>query len=156
MFNPIEKQRLFSAIPPTGALASTGTVISLKNIQKAYAVVYVTNTSSHTIIATPYQQTGVASTDAKVFANTLNIWTSSSDGVLRKSSAATTFTFAVTTTPDQKMAIFEIDMGQMDLANGFDCLSIQVTASSSLATYAALYAADMRYGQAVTPSVIIN
>ncbi len=156
MFNPIEKQRLFSAIPPTLATASTGTVISLKNIQKAYAVVYVTNTSSHTVVATPYQLTGVATTDAKVFANPLNIWTSSSDGVLRKSSEATTFTFAVTTTPDVKMAIFEIDMGQMDQANGFDCLSIQVTTTSSLCAYSALYAVDMRYGQAVTPTVLTN
>ncbi len=156
-FNPIEKQRIINAIPPTAVLTSTGAYISLKNVNKAYGVVYVNNSSACTMVATPYQATAVAGTGAKVFANPMNIWVSSSqDGVLTKSSVATTYTFSATTgaVGHTKMCIFEIDPGLMDQANNFDCLSIQITSSSSVGLqYAAFYVTDMRYGEAVIPTL---
>jgi hypothetical protein len=163
-FNPIDKQRIISMVPPTTdcLLASTGTYVSFKNVHKGYLVVHLNAFSTATVATAPYQASDVSGTGKKVFstANPLNIWVSSSqDAVPVKQTASyVNYTFSTSTgaSGHSKMVCYEIDPACMDLANGFDCCSIQITSTTSICNWSSFMLADMRYGVAEAYSFSSN
>jgi hypothetical protein len=151
-FSPVEKQRIMSLIPPSSGtpLNSTGTYVSLKYVNKAYLVINVNNQGTEGITVTPYQASAIAGTGAKTLSTSVDIWVSSSrsDAPVKRT-PATTWTFSTSTgaLPHPKTAIFEIDPGlAMDTNNGFDCLGIQVVATTSICSFDAFALLDLRYG----------
>lgn len=158
MSHPWEEMRLIDAIGPVDmGTARNGTYISLKNTNRAYIVVHFGLQSTGVMTVTPYQATAIAGTGAKVFSNVLPIWASngcSSDETLTKQTASTQFSFNTST--GDKMVIFEVQPGQMDLANSFDCIQVRLSATCSSDSASAFYYADMRYQCADTPTVFEN
>jgi len=161
MGNPIEGPRLITAISPISLFSSrTGLYVSLKNTNKAYCVIQISklNTQAAPTIY-PFQATAVAGTGAKVFstANPLDCWLSnavSSDDTLTKQTAGANFATAASSGTQQ--CIIAIEPGSMDLANGFDCLGIQISATTSSDIVSAQYWLDMRYAESDTPTVLAD
>lgn len=117
--------------PATDAAGRTSLYISLKNCHKAYVVFHITQANAATILLTPLQATAIAGTGSKVFANVLPIWVNL-DTVAAE--ALVKATDAVNYTTDagvkNKIVIFEIDPGKMDVAGGFDCVAVSTGASN--------------------------
>jgi len=158
MSHPWEEIRLVQAIAPTVLGSSqTGGYVSLKNVNKAYIVVHLTSVAAAAVTVYPYQATAVAGTGAKVFANTLPIWSSSTfggDETLNKQTAAVNF--ATDASTGYKCVIFEVQPGQMDLNGSFDVLNVRCSAGSTDQIIQAYYYLDMRYHEQDTPTVFGN
>lgn len=161
MGNPLEKTKLVNAISPVTLFTSAvGNYISLKNTNDAYIVIQINKTNTEVApIIYPTQATAVAGTAVKVFStsHSFNIWASnavSSDDTLTKQTAASNFTLGATT--GKQMCIFHIPAGEMDLANGFDCLGVQVLATTSSDFVSATYVLDLRYAEYDPPTVLTD
>jgi len=151
IFNPAEKFRIFQHIPPSSGFVadSTGLYVSMKYANKAYLILNMNQGSESQLTVTPYQASDVAGTGAKVLSTSVDIWVSSSrSDTPTKRTAAANFTLSTSTgaMPHPKQCIFEIDPGlAMDVNNGFDCLGVQVNATSSENTYNVFSLIDLRY-----------
>lgn len=143
--------------PATDAAGRTGTYLSLKNVKRAWIVAYITQGNAATVLLSPYQATVVAGTDGKVLANAVPIW---SDLDCAASDTLTKRTAAVNYTTDagvkHKIVIFQIDPSQLDLANGFDCITLVTGASNVANITSALALLEMRYQGDASPSVIAD
>jgi len=158
MSHPWEEIRMVDAIAPTVLGSSlTGTYVSLKNVNKAYIMVHLCQASTDIITIYPYQATAIAGTGAKVFSLGLPCWLSngcSSDETLTKQTTGVNFSFSSST--GDKIAIIEVQPGQMDLANSFDCINIRTSAGTTDSLISAVYYLDMRYQEADTPTVFAD
>lgn len=144
--------------PATDAAGRTGDYVSLKNAVKAWVVFHTTQGNAATIAVTPRQASAVAGTGVKDLTNNVPIWrnldTAASDTLVRVTDAKTLTTDAAV---KNKLIVFEIDPGQcLDLANGFDCLTL-VTGASNVAniTQAAVYI-QTRFAEATPPAAITD
>ncbi len=157
---PFEKSKIVSAIAPVSMLSSVaGDWVSLKNTNSAYIVVHINQAASGAIQIIPYQATAVAGTGAAVFstAHPLNIWLcndSTADGTYVKQTAAPNYT--CTTSTGEKIVVFEVPAGEMNLASTFDCLGLVIVANTSASFGSALYYLNLRYGESDPPCVITD
>jgi hypothetical protein len=144
--------------PATDAAGRTGDYVSLKNALKAYVVFHTTQGNSATIAVTPRQAQAVAGTNVKDLTNACSIWrnldTAASDTLVKVTDAKTLTTDAGV---KNKIVVFEIDPGAcLDIAGGFDCLTL-VTGASNVGniTQALVYLVP-RYAEATVPSAIVD
>ena len=147
-----------SLLPPaTDAAGRTGSYRSLKNALKAYIVARVNQGNAAQVTFTPLQAQDVAGTGAKAIA-AVPIWldadTSVSDALVVQAAAASLQTSAAT---KDKIVVFEITPEQaLDVANGFDCIALQTSASNvANITTAELFVLGS-YQQATPPSTYSN
>lgn len=154
-----EQFKIVQAIQPrTSNAGITCDYVSLKNVQKAWILVEMTQAVGHATGIDPKQATAVAGTSAKAFTNTLPIWanedTATSDTLVKQTDAVT---YNVTNDIKNKMVIFQIDPIKMDLANDFDVLGCTVDDSSQTTNIVSItYLLESRYPAATSPTAITD
>lgn len=143
--------------PAADAAGRTGTYKSLKHAHRASILFKVNQGNAATILLTPLQATAVAGTGSKVLtapvpifvkdSDAAGVWTRVADGVNYTTSAGTTI----------KYVRFVIDPAKMDVANGFDCLTVSTGASNvANITSADLILGDIRYSEELAVSAIAD
>jgi hypothetical protein len=153
-----EHFKLVEAMPnATDAAGRTGDYISLKNAVVCFVEVAVTQGAANTIAITIEQATAVAGTASKAIATAVPIWsnldTAASDTLVRRTDAVAYTTDAGV---KNKQVIFQIDPATLDLAGGFDCLTVKTGASSASNLTGARYWIQTRYPQATPPAAITD
>lgn len=137
-------------LPPIEAIAqgSTGDAnpldgdyISMKNAPNGVAVVvHIDQANAATIAISINQATAVAGTGAKALANSVPIFTNldcaAGDLLTRQTDAVSYTTDAGV---KHKIVIFEIRPEDLDVANGFDCISVSCAQSNAANLIGAVY-----------------
>jgi hypothetical protein len=153
----VEKSKLIWAVEPknhTGAAASQKWV-SLKNYGQLTIVILTGAWAGGTAAVTVEQATAVAGTSNKAVAFT-DYWDDiTTSGTLAKK-AATSNTFNLGTA--LKMFVIHIDDRMLDIAGGFDCVSITVASPGANADFygVAYILGGARYQQATPPSALLD
>ena len=146
------------ANPKTTNGGFTADYVSLKNVNKAFILVELTQAAAHATLLTPKQATAVAGTGVKVLTNNCEILanedTASADTLTRQTAAKN---YTVTADIKNKTVIFEIDPATLDTANDFDCITITAADSSEATNFASVtYLLDMKYKEDVPPAAITD
>jgi hypothetical protein len=149
MKNLIENTQVVEAVhPQTGGSAITGDYISMKKAGHVTVLCHINQGAADTIAITLEQATAVAGTGSKPIATdvpiflvadaaTSDLWVRQTDGVAYTTSAAT----------KHKLVAFEVDAEDLDVAGGFDCLTVKFGASSASNLVSAQYVCSkLRYG----------
>lgn len=143
--------------PKTTNGGITSDVVSLKNANKAWIIVELTQAVGHATAVALKQATDVAAGTNKAGPNSrcwLNEDTAASDALVEQTAAATV---TVTNDVKNKQVVIEVDPAALDGANGYDCVYVTVSDSSqatNLASATAIIA--MKYQQATPPSAIVD
>jgi len=144
--------------PATDAAGRTGSYVTLKNCHKAWIVVHIQQGNAATIALSVNQASDVSGTGAKAITVATPIW-SNLDTATNDTLTARTAAVSYTTDAGvkNKIVVFEISPADLDVANGFDCITV-VTGASNAAnvTQAMLYTYATRYQQATPPSNTVN
>lgn len=138
----------------TGA-ASTGDYISLKMYDKLVFVIQTGAWAGGTSAITLEQATAVAGTASKALA-----FVDYSDDVTvsgtqaKKAATSNTFTIGAA----NSLYVIEINAGMLDIANGFDCVTIKGASPGANADFYGVtcYASGSRYQGDAQPSAIID
>jgi hypothetical protein len=127
----LDEQAILVQATSVVALASTagvGSYVSMKNFRKLTAIIDILNGTGPTGTAiTVKQATAVAGTGAKALTFTrmlANIDVAAAQAFTETAVSAGTFTTDVTNAKRLRY-ILEINAEDLDIANGFDCLSVQ-------------------------------
>lgn len=143
--------------PATDAAGRTGDYVSLKNAHKCWVVVHIAQGNAATIAISIQQASDVAATGSKVITNVVPIWSNldcaASDTLVERTAAVNYTTDAGV---KHKQVIFEIDPATLDIANGFDCITVITGASHADNITAAQYFLAERYQQATPPAAITD
>lgn len=120
--------------PATDAAGRTSSVyVSLKNVVRAWIVVYITQGAANTVQLDPVQATAVAGTGSKALTNNCLIWSNldvATNDTLTSRTAAKTYTTDAGV--KNKIVVFQIDPAEtMDITNSFDCIGLTTGASSA-------------------------
>lgn len=149
--------KIVEAIKPQAGAAITGDYVSLKNVHKATVVVHVNQANAATMAISIEQATVVAGTDTKVITVAVPIWANedcvTSDTLVAQTAAVN---FTTSAAVKQKIVVFEIDPATLDLANGFDCITVKTGASNAANITSAIYYLAERYQQATPPAAITD
>jgi hypothetical protein len=143
--------------PATDAAGRTGDYVSLKGVNRAWIVFHVTQGNAATIAITVEQATAVAGTGHTAITKVVPIWANedlaASDALVRQTDA---ISFTTSAAVKHKMVIFEIDPALLDVANGFDCLTVITGASNAANITQAVYILDTMYKQTTPPTAITD
>lgn len=153
-----EQFKIVEAMPnATDAAGRTGDYVSLKNAVMAWIEVAITQGNAATIALTVEQASAVAGTGSKAITETVPIWsnldTAASDTLVRRTSAVSYTTDAAV---KNKMVIFQIDPATLDVANGFDCITVKTGASNVANLTGARYWIQSALQQATPPAAITD
>lgn len=144
------------APPAADAAGRTSDYVSLKNCKRAFIVCHINQGNAATVLLTPNQASAVAGTGKKVIP-AVPIWanldTVASDTLARATDAANYTTDAGV---KQKVVVFQVDADKLDMANGFDCISIDTGASNAANITAVMFYLETRYAQDNPPAAITN
>jgi hypothetical protein len=156
MLHLVENTKTIGLLKPAAdAAGRTGRWITIKDAQRAWLVVYLDQGAANTVALTPKQATAVAGTGAKNLVNNVQIWLindlATSDAWVRQSDATSYTTDA---TIKEKMVAFQIELAGLDVANGFDCITIATGASIAGNITSAVALLETRYSQVTVPSVL--
>ncbi|MBU2548370.1 MAG: hypothetical protein KKB20_08180 [Proteobacteria bacterium] len=152
-----EQAKMIEALEPAAdAAGRTGAYVSLKNAGRAFVVVHIDQGNAATVALTVEQATAVAGTGSKALTNNAPIWANqdcaAGDTLVRQTDAKS---FTTSAAVKHKMVVFQIDPASLDVANGFDCITVKSGASNEANITQALYIlTDLRYAQATPPSAI--
>lgn len=125
----VENAKIVTGLVPkdiTGA-AQTGDYVSLKNYGHATIIIKtgaVAN-GADAMAITLKQATAVAGTGEKALAFS-KYWVSDASGDTFTQTTATSNTFNITGTDDNKIYVLEVDSADLDAANDFDCVRVDV------------------------------
>lgn len=143
--------------PQTMAATVTGDYVCLKNVDMAYIVAVLTQGNAATQRLSPYQATAVAGTAEKVLANAVPIWSNldsaAADLMVKRTAAVSYDTDAGV---KHKIVVMQIDPAMLDVANGFDCISVEAPASNAANLLAVYFLLKMRYAEDQAPAVITD
>lgn len=143
--------------PAADAAGRTGTYKSLKLAHRANVVFKVNQGNAATVLVTPLQASAVAGTGSKALSADCPIFVKDSDaaGVWTRVADAKNYTTSAGTTV--KYVRFVIDPAKLDVANGFDCITVSTGASNAAnITSADLMIGDARYAEDLAPSAIAD
>jgi hypothetical protein len=146
--NLIEKTKIVEAITPQAGAAITGDYISLKNAAHVTVLVDINQANAATVAVTIEQATLVDGTGSKPITNAVPIYlvadAATSDAWVAQTAAVSYTTDATT---KHKLIAFEIDAASLDVAGGFDCITVKTGASNAANITSAVYVlSDLRYG----------
>ena len=143
--------------PAADAAGRTGDYISLKLAQRLYLIAHLTQGNAATVALTPTQASAVAGTGAKALTNNVRIWanedTATGQALVRQTDAKN---FTTSAAVKNKVVIFEITAGALDVANDFDCITLVTGASNAANITQAMAHVVPRYAQATAPSYITD
>jgi hypothetical protein len=137
--------------PIIGALATTNgdcDYVSLKNFERLTIVLAVDNATTVTGgVVTLKQDVSVAGSTEKALAFStmyVNLDTAASDTLVETAVTNNTFT---TLTTDNKNALYviEIDAADLDVANGFDCVRVDVLSMANAVGFVGYFLHGSRY-----------
>ena len=153
-----EQFKIVEALPnATDAAGRTGDYVSLKNAVIAFVEVAITQGNAATVALTIEQATAVAGTASKVITNPVPIWsnldTVATDTLVRRTDAVNLTTDAGI---KNKQVVFQIDPALLDIAGGFDCITVKTGASNVANLTGARYWIQTRYPQATPPAAITD
>jgi hypothetical protein len=153
-----EECKVVEAITPQAGAAITGGYVSLKYSHRAFVVVHVNQAAADVVAITIEQATNVSAGSSKPITNVVPIWANedcaASDELVRQTDAVA---FTTSAAVKHKVVIFQIDAATLDLANGFDCITVKTAASNAANITSALYVlADYRYQGETPPSAIVD
>ncbi len=153
-----EEFKIVEAMPnATDAAGRTGDYVSLKNATMAWVVVYLTQGNAATVAISINQASAVAGTGTKAITETVPIWsnldTAASDTLVRRTAAVSYTTDAGV---KNKIVIFQIDPATLDVANGFDCITVITGASHAANITGAQYWIQSALQQATPPAAITD
>jgi len=136
---------------------TTGDYVSLKNVDMAYIVAHLAQNNAAVQELIPLQASAVAGTGAKALTNDVPIWSNldcaASDLMVKRTAAKT---YSSDAGQKDKIIVFQIDPAGLDIANGFDCIGLQVEASATFNILDVLYVLKMRYAEDQAPAVITD
>lgn len=154
---PQEFKIVEAMAPATDAAGRTSDYVSLKNVEKAWILIHVTQGNAATILLSPLQASAVAGTGEKVLTNAVPIWsnldTAATDTLVERTDAVNYTTDAAV---KNKQVIFEIDPRHLDVEGGFDCVAFSTGASNVANITSAQFILQMRYQQATPPAAITD
>ncbi|NCC04988.1 MAG: hypothetical protein EOM37_13325 [Proteobacteria bacterium] len=154
--NISESIKIVAAIAPQAGGAITGDYISLKKAGHVTVLVDINQANAAPVAITIEQATAVAGTGSKALAVDVPIylvadaavsdeWVRQDDDVAYTTSAAT----------KHKLVAFEISPSDLDVAGGYDCITVKTAASNAANITAASYLLSaLRYG--VGASVVVD
>jgi hypothetical protein len=158
--NLVESFKVVQGIQPRTTNAGFNSDwVSLKNANKAYIVVNLTQAVGHATAFTLAQATAVAGTGTKATTGNAKIWANedcaATDKLVRQADGKA---FTVQDDIKNKMIIFEIDPAvAMDVEGDFDCIGLTVANSGQANNIASVeFLLDMKYKEATPPSAIID
>lgn len=149
MHNLIENVSIVEAIAPAaGGSDLAGDYISLKHAEHVTVLVHITQGNAATVGLSLLQATAVAGTGEKPLATPVPIWFTAdcvaSDIPVRQTDDVG---FATDAALKHKIVAFEVPAEALDVANGFDCLSVAAEHSNAANIIAAQYiVSKRRYG----------
>lgn len=118
----------------------TGDYVSLKDVNMAFIVCHVLQGNAAITYFEPKQATAVAGTSAKALTNNCGIWScldcAAGDAMTKRTDAKS---YNLDAGVKHKIVVFQIDPASLDIANGFDCLSIYADTSNAANLLAAQY-----------------
>lgn len=134
--------------PAADAAGRTGDYVSLKNaVGPVYIICHITQGNAATIALTPNQATAVAGTGTKALTSDVPIWVNldcAASDLFTAATAAKDYTTDAGV--KHKIVVFRIDPASLDLANGFNCITILTGASNAAnITEAQFVFTEMRY-----------
>lgn len=160
---PITLPEIFKLVDglPGNLTTNTGKTsdcISLKTANRCTVIVELTQAVGHATQIVLRQSTVVAASDAKVLTNVVPIWANedcaASDTLVRQTDAVN---YTVTNDVKKKLIVFQVEPGDFDIANGFDCLDLTIADSSQATNFAnVLFIVESKYAQATPPAVITD
>jgi len=158
VFNILEEAKLVEAITPQAGGAITGAYVSLKNYAKAYVIVHINQAAANTVAISVEQATTVAGGGSVVITKAVPIWAdldeAASDALVRATDAVNYTTDAGV---KHKVIVFEIDPALLNVAGGFDCITVKTGASAAGNITSALYLlVGARYQKALPPTAVTD
>lgn len=144
--------------PASDAGGRTGDYVSLKNAHMCYVVVHIDQGNAATVALTIEQASVVAGSDSKVITVAVPIWANqdcaAGDALTRQTDAVN---FTTSAAVKHKIVVFQIDPATLDLANGFDCITVKTGASHADNIIQGMYyLVPDRYQQSTPPSAIVD
>jgi len=153
-----ENYKIVEALMPQAGAALTGDYVCLKNAHKCWVLVHINQANATQVAITINQATAVAGTGTTPITVAVPIWVCescvASDALTREAVDAIAYTTTVGTT--HKIIVFEIDPATLNVAGGFDCITVITAASNAANITEAEYILAERYQQASPPSAIID
>jgi len=144
--------------PASDAAGRTGDYVSLKNAGRCFVVCHITQGNAGTVAITIEQASAVAGTGHKVITVAVPIWANedcaASDTLVRQTDAVD---FTTSAAVEHKQVVFEIDPATLDVAGGFDCITVITGASHADNITSAQYIlTDLRYHAATPPTAVTD
>ncbi len=140
----------------------TGDLVSMKHYNHLTAIVSLAPASgTDTAAITLTQNTNVGNSPADTKALAFSwVWKNGATGTTDTLVKTAVVSNSVTTSAlaANEMFVIEIDAADLDVANGFDCVSVNVSDPGSVSTPASIIyiLSESRYKQATPPSAIID
>jgi len=146
--NLVENAKIVEAITPQAGAAITGDYISMQNASHVTVLVHIAQGHADPVAITIEQATKVDGTGSKPLVKEVPIFLvadcATSDAWVRQTDAVALTTSAAL---KHKIIAFEIDAEDLDIAGGFDCLTVKTAASNALNLTSAMYVCGkLRYG----------
>ena len=150
--------KIVEAITPQAGGAITGDYISLKNCRVANVLVHIDQANATPVEITIEQAQDVSGTGSKAITAAVPIWANqdceASDTLVRQSDDVG---FTTSTDTKHKQVTLQIDPAYLDVNNGYDCITVKTAASDPAnITSAQYFLCELRYGQAIPPSAIVD
>lgn len=143
--------------PAADAAGRTGIYVSLRSVKRAWLLFYADQGNAATIAVSIQQASAVAGTGTKVITNTIPIW------VNQDANTAATFTratdavnYTTSAAVKKKWIVFELDPATLDLANGFDCVTLITGASNAANITSGFALLEPRYMQETAVNAVID
>ncbi len=155
MFCLPEHCKIVRALEPQAGGAVTGDYVSLKNVNMAWVVVYVTQAHVAQMAITIERATDVAPTGSVAINAVVPIWANedcaASDLLVRQTDAVG---FTLSAAQKHKIVVFQIDPASLGAT--YDCITVKTAASDATNITAAMYYLQERYAADQPPSAIID
>lgn len=158
-FNLAEDTKVVMALKPqTNGGALVGAYVSLKGYAIAHILVETDQANAATEAITIEQASAIAGTGSKVITNVVPIWanqdTATNDTLVRQTDAVN---FTTSAAVKQKQVLFRIDPASLDVANGFDCITVKVGTSNVANIVGATYIlAGARFHEATPETAVLD
>ena len=143
--------------PAADAAGRTSDYICLKHAHRVTVICHVDQGNAAQVTFTLQQASAVAGTGKKDLTNAAKVWVNqdlaAADGLTQQTDAKL---FQTSAAVKHKYVIFEVDPSCLDLANGFDCLAVDTSASNAANITAATFLIHTRYEGKTQPSYIVD
>jgi hypothetical protein len=155
----VETTKIVQALAGSVPSSTTPDYVSLKDYSHVTAIINVDNATTVTGSAiTLHQATAVAGTSEKALAFSkvwANVDTSASDALVETAVVSSTFTPPTTNNLNTQYVI-EVDVSDLDINNGFDCLRVGTANAVAQSVSVTYILSGARYQMATPPAAITD